>query len=57
MNTVIVETKPSIIQKITGRVWRYFYAKRMNKTRNTRLECYREMMAERDSRPLIATNR
>lgn len=52
-NISMHEGKVGIIRGILARIWRKKYAKKADERRVMKAECYRELMAERDSRTLV----
>ena len=52
-DVIFTESKVGFIRGMIARIWRKKHEQRANERRTLSVECYRELMAERDARLLL----
>lgn len=56
-DVIFKESKVGFIRGMIARIWRKGYTKRADNRRALSVDCYKELMAERDARGLIIPER
>ena len=56
-DVIFKESKVGFIRGMIARIWRKKHAKRADDRRAFSVECYQELMAERDARGLVIPER